>query len=186
MTSILHLVGPGGAGKTSVGPLLGQQLGWQFLDLDAQFMRQEGDIASCIEAHGYAGYAKRNVAVYSEICHTLKTPAVLALSSGFLIYPADVDARDPALRAAIEHDPLTALLMPSFELEPCVDTIVRRQLARPYLAGDRVKEERRIRERFPRFMALQCARFLSDGAPARTALEIARFAAAQERMRIQL
>ena len=179
MTTILHLVGPGGAGKTTVGPLLAQQLGWRFLDLDAQYMAREGDIARCIQAHGYAGYAARNIATYVDLRRALTSPTVLALSSGFLTYPAGVDAQYPALRKAIERDPLTALLLPAFALEPCVAAIVQRQLARPYLGGDRAKEERVIRERFARCMALSCARFRSDATPTQTAMEIAQFARRQ-------
>lgn len=176
MSMILHLVGPGGSGKTSVGPLLSAQLNWQFLDLDAEFMRSEGDIAHCIETHGYVGYARRNLSVYLRLRRTANVPTVLAVSSGFLTYATDIDPRYTAVRRDIEVNLLTALLLPSFELEPCVDIIVKRQLARPYLAGNRVREEQRIRERFPLFIALQCPRFLSDTSPMQVALEIERFA----------
>lgn len=64
----------------------------------------------------------------------------------------------------------------SFELERCVDIIVNRQLARPYLAGNSAREEQRIRKRFPLFIALQCTRFQTDVSPILVASEIARFA----------
>lgn len=172
---IVHLVGPGGAGKTSAGPLLAQRLGWQFVDLDERFMSREGSIGASIEASGYRGYAKRNIAVYRAVKHSLVDPTVLALSSGFLTYPEDVDAEYPGLRRSIEGDALTALLLPAFELEACIEIIVRRQLSRPYLPGNRVSEERRIRERFPMLMALPCARFRSDAPPDETASQIERF-----------
>ena len=175
VTSVLHLVGPGGAGKTSVGPFLAQRLGWRFVDLDERFMAREGSIGASIEASGYAGYAKRNVAVYREVKHSLAAPTVLALSSGFLTYPEDVHTEYQSLRCSIESDALTSLLLPAFELEACVEIIVRRQLSRPYLPGNRASEERRIRERFPRFMALPCARFQSDAAPDQTASHVERF-----------
>lgn len=175
MTSVLHLVGPGGAGKTSVGPILAHRLGWQFVDLDERFMSCEGSIAASIEASGYSGYAKRNIGVYRQVRRSLAASTVLALSSGFLTYPEDVDPEYQALRCSIETDALTSLLLPAFELEACVEIIVQRQLSRPYLAGDRAIEERRIRERFPKFMALPCARFHSDAAPDQTASEIERF-----------
>ncbi|MGJ7609915.1 MULTISPECIES: shikimate kinase [unclassified Variovorax] len=172
MTPIVHLVGPGGAGKSSAGPLLAQRLGWQFVDLDERFMSREGSIGASIEASGYRGYAKRNVAVYRAVRHSLAVPSVLALSSGFLTYPDEIDAEYPALLRSIEADPLTALLLPAFELEACVEIIVRRQLSRPYLSGNRASEERRIRERFPKLMALRCTRFRSDAPPEETALHI--------------
>ncbi|MCP3022892.1 shikimate kinase [Cupriavidus basilensis] len=175
MTSVLHLVGPGGAGKTSVGPVLAQRLGWQFIDLDERFMSFEGNVGAFIATLGYVGYAKQNIAVYRRVRCSLAAPTVLALSSGFLTYPEDIDHEYQALRSSIESDALTSLLMPAFELEPCVEIIVQRQLSRPYLPGDRASEERRIRERFPKFMALSCARFRSDAAPDKTASQIERF-----------
>lgn len=177
----LHLVGPGGAGKTSVGPVLARRLGWQFVDLDECFMSCVGSIDACIEAFGYLGYARRNLAVFREVRRTLTVPTVIALSSGFLTYPENIDPQYPALRRAIESDPLTALLLPAFDLEQCVEVIVQRQLSRPYLRGDKTSEERRIRERFPKFIALPCARFLSNATPEQTASRIERFVQAQAR-----
>ncbi|NUT13640.1 MAG: shikimate kinase [Cupriavidus sp.] len=173
----LHLAGPGGAGKSTVGPILAQRLGWQFVDLDACFMSREGDIGAYIRAAGYIGYASRNVAVYREVARP--TPTIVALSSGFLTYPDEVDAAYPLLRRSIETDTLTCLLLPAFELEACVATIVQRQLQRPYLPGDGASEARRIRERFPKFMAMPCARFRSDVLPDQLALQLERFALAR-------
>lgn len=172
MPTLLHLVGPGGAGKTSVGPLLAARLSWQFVDLDTEFMRSEGDVAHCIDAYGYTAYAQRNLSVYLGLVQKADGPTVLALSSGFLTYPTNIDPRYAEVRRAIEVNPLTALLLPSFELESCVDIIVKRQLARAYLAGNRVREEQRIRERFPLFTALKCNRFRSDAPPMQLASEI--------------
>ena len=76
------------------------------------------------------------------------------------------------LRAVLAAGAVTALLLPAFELEACVEIIVRRQLGRPYLPGNRVSEEARIRDRFPIFMALQCARFDSSNTPDQVASQI--------------
>lgn len=138
-------------------------------------MSCEGSIAGSIEASGYAGYAKRNIAVYREIRCSLSSSTVLALSSGFLTYPAGVGPEYETLRGSIEADALTSLLLPAFELEACVKTIVQRQLSRTYLRGDRASEERRIRARFPKFMALTCARFRSNAPPDEIASQIERF-----------
>ncbi|NUA31227.1 hypothetical protein FCJ59_31575 [Cupriavidus basilensis] len=126
VTSVLHLVGPGGAGKTSVGSVLAQRLGWQFIDLDERFMSFEGNIGAFIATLGYGAYAKQNIAVYRRIRCWLAAPTVLALSSGFLTYPEDIDHEYQALRCSIESDALTSLLLPAFELEPCVEIIVQR------------------------------------------------------------
>ncbi|MDM0022959.1 shikimate kinase [Variovorax saccharolyticus] len=172
---ITQLVGPGGAGKTSAGRILAQRLGWQFVDLDQHFMACEGDVAEFIAAHGYVGYARRNLAIYGEAKRALTTSAVFALSSGFMTYPVEVHEDYGRMRDAIEVDVLTALLMPAFEAQACAEIIVQRQLARPYLRGDRDSELSCIRERFPMFMALRCARFRSDATPEEIARELENF-----------
>lgn len=138
-------------------------------------MSIHGSIGTAIATGGYASYARRNIATYRAVRNSLEAPAVFALSSGFLTYPDDVDEGYPTLRRAIEDDAMTALLLPAFEVDACVEIIVRRQLARPYLPGNRDSEERRIRERWPRFMALPCARFLSDAQPIAIASQIEQF-----------
>lgn len=175
MIPFVHLIGPGGAGKTTVGPLLAQRLAWRFVDLDQVFIAQQGDVAAFMACHGYAGYAARNVEIYEQLHAAATAPTVIAMSSGFMTYPAGVNERYRALRNAMEADPLTALLLPSFELERCTELVVERQLSRSYLNGDRASETRRIRERHPVFMALRCARFISEGEPFAIACEVERF-----------
>lgn len=172
---VAHLIGPGGAGKTTAGPLLAGRLGWCFMDLDRAFIAREGDVATYMAVHGYEGYAQRNVDIYLEAMRMCTAPPVFALSSGFMTYPATTGPRYLALRQAIERSALTALLLPSFDLEACVEAIVQRQLARPYLQGNRASEEARIRDRFPLFMALRCTRFDSSGTPEQLAAHIERF-----------
>ncbi|RQO45075.1 shikimate kinase [Variovorax sp. KBW07] len=172
---VVQLIGPGGAGKTTVGRALAGLLGWPFVDLDAEFMSREGDVAECMATHGYLGYARRNLAVHREVRGAFTVPTVYALSSGFMTYPIDADSGYAQARECIERSALTVLLLPHFDLEPCVETIVQRQLARPYLRGDRASEESRIRQRFPLFMALQCERFRSDAVPLQAASQIERF-----------
>lgn len=172
---VVQLIGPGGAGKSTVGRVLAERLDWQFVDLDQQFMAREGDIASYMSAHGYAGYARRNLALHAELRRVFVASTVLALSSGFMTYPAEAGSGYAQVRASTEHDALTLLLLPSFDLEQCVETIVGRQLSRPYLPGNAASEASRIRERFPSFMALRCARFLNNGAPDEAASQMACF-----------
>ena len=182
-TPLVHLVGPGGAGKTTAGRLAAQALGWQFVDLDECFMAESGGIAECIDTHGYRHYAASNVALYRRLRAAVSAPVVMALSSGFMTYAPDIADDYPALCASIEADPLTSLLMPAWTLDACVACIVQRQLARPYLRGDVVRETQRIRERFAPYMALRCARILSDGPPDAVAARIVRLAGLRARQR---
>jgi len=47
------LVGPGGAGKTTIGALLAERLRIAFVDLDRRFEARAGDISEYIDRFGY-------------------------------------------------------------------------------------------------------------------------------------
>jgi shikimate kinase len=55
--SMIQLIGPGGAGKTTTGAALSGRLGARFVDLDAEFVSRHGDISPYLDEHGYAAYA---------------------------------------------------------------------------------------------------------------------------------
>lgn len=97
---VIHLVGPGGAGKSTVGRSLAQRLGVAFLDLDEQFMARAGDISAYLDAHGYEAYAAENVRAYLDA--SIAQDAVFALSSGFMTYSSDVHPAYHELRSSRE------------------------------------------------------------------------------------
>ena len=94
---MIHLIGPGGAGKSTVAPHLAGLLGCAALDLDRAFEAAHGDIDHYIEAHGYAAYAAANVTTY--LANRSRASAVFALSSGFMVYPEHIH---PGIRA-LQH-----------------------------------------------------------------------------------
>lgn len=173
--TIVHILGPGGAGKSTVGALLGTILELPVVDLDAYFIEHIGDISQFIGNHGYREYALRNVHHYRMIVEQLSKPTIMVLSSGFMAYPSDLDAGYSELVLKVEEDALSVLMLPSFDAEECVSIIVDRQLKRAYLNADREKEEARIRRRFPIFMELRCKRFLSNVNPNELAMQIGEF-----------
>ncbi|WP_233464257.1 shikimate kinase [Burkholderia arboris] len=171
----VHLIGPGGAGKTTVGAIVAARLNWRFVDVDQCFLAAHGNIGDFIRDRGHAEYASHNVRLYEQLARGMSAPTICAVSSGFMLYPADVAPAYPALRRGIEEDGFTVLLLPSFDLERCAKLIVGRQMARPYLNANEADEMRKIRDRFPAFMRLNCRRFASDGTPGRVAADIERF-----------
>lgn len=147
----IHLVGPGGAGKSTIGVLLSDRLHIPFVDLDHCFREHKGDISDYLERYGYQMYARQNVEVYRSI--SAAEDGVIALSSGFMTYAEAVHPNYVEIRTAIAESSMTFVLLPSFDLETCVAEIVRRQVQRPLrLVASR--EESKIRERFPIYMAL--------------------------------
>ncbi len=55
---MIRLIGPGGAGKSTIGALLAERLNLPFLDLDRHLASRVGDISDYINRHGYNAYAR--------------------------------------------------------------------------------------------------------------------------------
>ena len=169
---MIHLIGPGGAGKSTTGQIVAELLACPFRDLDRLFEERHGNIDDFIELHGYPAYAWRNVETYQAI--EASVLAVLAVSSGFMTYPDDAHPRLPTIRRSIAMLSSTVVLLPSLDLEACVAETLRRQRARP-LAQHRTdtREEQVIRERFPVYVALAARKVTTMRPAADIAAEIA-------------
>ncbi len=89
---LIHLIGPGGAGKTTTARLLKKEFGFQYHDLDEIFMIQEGNISHFINVYGYSQYAIRNLEIYIQISQSLSLSdmRIIVCSSGFMCYPDDI------------------------------------------------------------------------------------------------
>jgi len=145
---MIHLIGPGGAGKTTAGAALAERLGARFVDLDAEFAARNGNITAYLDAYGYDAYAHQNVSLYSALISELKPATIVALSSGFMTYREEIHSCYAHWRQHVLSGESTCVLLPSLDLETCVAEIVRRQLQRPF-ARSAQREEHVIRIRFP-------------------------------------
>lgn len=157
---MIHLLGPGGAGKSTAGAALAQRLRRQFVDLDAEFRSRHGDISAFLEGEGYQAYAHQNVQRYLTIL-AANPGGVLALSSGFMTYATDCHPDYAEVRQQIVSSPTAFVLLPSLDLECCVAETVRRQLQRPF-ARNPEREEEVIRERFPIYKTLPLTKVETD------------------------
>ena len=81
---MIQLVGPGGAGKTTIGAALAERLGARFGDLDAEFAARLGNISAYLDVHGYEAYAAQNVGLYLDLVGGPVRLDIVALSSGFM------------------------------------------------------------------------------------------------------
>ncbi|HEX5436684.1 MAG TPA: shikimate kinase [Gemmatimonadaceae bacterium] len=168
---MIRLIGPGGAGKSTVGAVLARRLALPFLDLDRQFNAQHGDIDQFIASCGYAAYARANVELYDAIV-SAEPEGVLVLSSGFMTYPPAIHERYAEARREIAQSPTTFVLLPSLDLETCVVETVRRQLRRPFGRRGAAREEAVIRERFRTYVALSAPTIETMHPPAEVAAAI--------------
>ena len=150
----ITLIGPGGAGKSTVGVLVAKRLSIAFVDLDRRFETRAGDISEYIHRRGYAAYARENVETYDALLREGRGELAVALSSGFMTYPQDVHPEYSRLRQCVEESPTTFVLLPSLDRETCVVETVRRQLERPF-ARSAAQEEEVIRERLPIYVGLR-------------------------------
>lgn len=162
MAVMIRIVGPGGAGKTSVGSALAKRLGVAFVDLDERFTAAAGDISSYLATHGYQAYTGRNVEAYLDALESLREDAVIALSSGFMTYRDDCHPAYSRLYRDIVESLSTVLLLPSFDYETCVAETVRRQLLRPF-SRPAEREEQVIRTRFAVYSGLPVKKFETKG-----------------------
>jgi shikimate kinase len=145
---LIHLIGPGGAGKTTTGVALADRLRVPFVDLDAQFAATRGGVSAYIDMYGYDAYASENVSVLAEETGAPEPSRVFALSSGFMTYRWDVHPSYSALYEWLVSSPVTFVLLPALDLETCVAETVRRQMARSFARSPEL-EEQVIRTRFP-------------------------------------
>ena len=80
----LVLVGPMGAGKTSVGKLLASRLDLQFIDSDHELEARCGaDIPWIFDIEGEAGFRARETEILTELCN--QTGILLATGGGAVI-----------------------------------------------------------------------------------------------------
>lgn len=82
----LFLVGPMGAGKTTVGRVLAKLLKKKFIDLDSEIERRCGaDIPWIFDVEGETGFRDREAAVLAELCD--QSDLVLATGGGAVLRP---------------------------------------------------------------------------------------------------
>jgi shikimate kinase len=167
----IRLVGPGGAGKSTIGTLLAERLGIRFVDLDRHLAGRVGDLSEYIDRHGYDLYARENVETYCSLFGGAIRRAVVALSSGFMTYASDIHPEYARVRRAIEQHPNTFVLLPSLDGEDCVAETVRRQITRPF-GRSAAREEAVIRARFAIYIAVPARKIETMRPPAAAVDEI--------------
>jgi shikimate kinase len=87
---LIFLLGFMGSGKSTVGSLLAQELGWRFIDLDAVVEAGQGaTILEIFEKEGEPFFRQLEHAALAEVTKT--EPAVIALGGGTFVQPVNLD-----------------------------------------------------------------------------------------------
>src|SRR3990167_7159546 len=111
----IFLVGPGSVGKSTVGPLLAERLGYICCDLDHEFCVQVGLIGDYIKEHGYRAYCEANAALCQRLVEQAVSPTVFVTSSGFLVHEELPEIVERNKRLIAEYG-IAVLLLPALDL----------------------------------------------------------------------
>lgn len=89
----MFLIGFMGAGKSTVGQILGRRLGWPFEDLDVRIEHREGrSIEQIFAESGEQFFRRAEHAALREVVGGLgETPQVLALGGGAFAQPENIE-----------------------------------------------------------------------------------------------
>jgi shikimate kinase len=122
----LYLVGFMGSGKSAIGRLLAEELGWPFADVDEDVEKQQGiSIAEIFDTRGEEEFRRLEQEALRERVREVERgkPLVLALGGGAFV--------DPANRKMLEERGVTIWLDCSFErICTRLDGVTDRPLAR--------------------------------------------------------
>src|ERR1041385_3469207 len=93
----VYLAGFMGSGKTTVGRLLADRLGWDFIDLDAEIeAAEETSIAQLFETRGEPEFRRIETEALRKALRGIDrgVPAVIALGGGSFVEPVNAELLD--------------------------------------------------------------------------------------------
>ena len=140
----IYILGPGAAGKTTVGQIVADKLKYKFIDLDEMYLSTIGDIGDEIKQVGYESYAYKNIELYRKIKEDNQDNLVFILSSGFMTYDESIHSNIKSIQDDINNHEFSIMLMPSSDKQKCIDVIVKRQMDRKFTSNDYSKHRKVI------------------------------------------
>lgn len=148
----IFLIGPMGAGKSSVGKYLASKLGMDFYDSDEELEKRTGvDIGWVFDLEGEEGFRKREIEIISELAHL--SNVVLATGGGSVI--------SPEVQSVLRQNGIIIYLVVSLEYQ---HTRTVNESRRPLLRVHNRKEviERLHEEQVPIYESLSDYRVWTD------------------------
>lgn len=155
-----YIIGPGGAGKSTVGRCLAKLLQFDFIDLDDHYLKTYGNINADIERVGYDAYCQKNIRLFEQLDANNHT-GVIVLSSGFTTYPKQSTESYLALKNRILNHRYCIRLLPGKTWHECKNFIVARQLKRG-LGYQKEQEVKKIQTRYHLYLNIGTIRVNSQ------------------------
>lgn len=144
----IFLIGPASVGKTTVGKLLAEKLGYKFVDIDKEFCERIDFIPVYVNSKGYPAYCETNSMLVEQLLSENKDKTVFATPSGFLVHEKSPEIVEQNAKLIDAH--ITVLLLPDRDSNACVDIVVERQMKR-HNDVDRDTERKRFLERSEKY-----------------------------------
>lgn len=156
------LTGFMGSGKTTVGPLVAQHLGWRFIDVDDVIEAESGcTIAELFARHGEPSFRDRERAAIARLAS--EDGLVLALGGGAI--------EDAATRELLLHSAGTLLVHLEVRLATTLARCSGTENTRPVLA-DQANLARRYERRLPLYRSAHVSISVDALAPAEVAAAV--------------
>jgi shikimate kinase len=124
MSPLVFLIGYRGSGKTTVGRIIADRLGWGFLDADTVLEVRYGQtIREIFASEGETGFRNKETAVLADLC--AQRDVVIATGGGVVLREQNrellkrhgfvgwLSADAPSLLGRIQADPTTAARRPA-------------------------------------------------------------------------
>ncbi|NIF31998.1 shikimate kinase [Enterobacter sp. Cy-643] len=163
MPDFIFLIGPGGAGKSTVGARLALKLGYDARDLDDEFCLRHMNIRAFISSQGYESYLEENAKLLDTLLKEAHASTVFILSSGFLATDIRADIVE-ANKKRVQQSGTSVLLMPSRDYQETLNTLVARQLKRGFDLK-KAGETEKLSQRFAPYMSQGDIQIFSTAAP---------------------
>ena len=170
--SRLVLTGFMGAGKSTVGAIAAQTLGWEFLDLDTVIETSSRlSVGEIFRHHGEADFRQREQRALEQL--SKRQGIVLALGGGTV--------EDASSRSLLLETPGTCLVFLEGDLSELIARCVAEGKVRPLLAAPEVMQARHA-YRLPFYRMAHITVFTTGLAPERVAAEMLSQVSAQWQM----
>lgn len=166
----IFLIGPGGVGKSTTGPLLAALLHRPFVDLDTVFCDEIENIGTYMKREGYDAYARANADLAERAIRRQAEPMVMALSSGSLVTTGLAEVITQT-RAIVHEAGISVALLPGGTLDEAGEIVIARQLTRGF-GLRREPERQKFLDRAETYRALASICVDSSRSPGVVAREI--------------